>query len=214
MNVSKLHYITQGATPEKHLENLEKVCANGGKWIQLRLKNETQKNMLETALEAKAICKRYGATLLINDHVEVAKEVNADGVHLGKEDLCPAVARKILGANKIIGGTANTWRDIENLTIKKVDYIGLGPFRFTKTKEKLSPILGLEGYKEIFEKYHSQSLQTPIIAIGGIKEEDLLSLSEIGLHGVAMSGWLTENEHLKERIAAIETAMNQEITKE
>lgn len=215
MKIETLHYISQGKAPAIHLQNIQKVCECGGRWIQLRLKNKTPKEVLETAIKAKEICRQYGAKLIINDHVEIAKAINADGVHLGKEDMCPGVARKILGNELIIGGTANTYQDIKTLIKKGVDYIGLGPYRYTNTKEKLSPILGIEAYKNIFLVLNEEAKTTPIIAIGGIVKEDIEDLKSVGLYGVAMSGYLTseireiKTHDLTNRLEAINEILNQ-----
>ncbi|TVZ26354.1 thiamine-phosphate pyrophosphorylase [Gillisia sp. Hel_I_86] len=189
--ISKLHYISQGNTPEEHLKNIHRMCSAGANWIQLRLKNESFGTMLKTAETAKKICDSFQAKLVINDFPEVAKQVGAHGVHLGKEDSCPLEARKALGANKIIGGTANTLEDCQVLLQKKVDYIGLGPFRFTTTKNNLSPVLGVEGYRELLEKLAKNGSLVPVIAIGGITPADIPLLAQCGVHGVAISGWLT-----------------------
>lgn len=188
--ISKLQYITQGATAAEHLENLQKACSYGAEWVQLRLKNMPEKTVLECAKEARAISAHFQTRLIINDYVTVAKEVNADGVHLGKSDFCPAKAKAMLGKWILVGGTANTLDDCEQLIAKNVDYIGMGPFRFTETKKKLSPILGLEGYREILGQL---SKPIPVVAIGGITLKDVRALMKTGIHGVAVSGEITEN---------------------
>jgi thiamine-phosphate pyrophosphorylase len=189
--ISNLHYISQGETPEKHLENIREICVAGADWVQLRLKNQAFEKVLETAKEAKHICEDYQVKLIINDFPEVAKIVNADGVHLGKEDSCPWEARKLLGSDKIIGGTANTLEDCERLYVRQVDYIGLGPFRFTTTKKNLSPVLGAEAYKKLLSRFITNGRLVPVIAIGGITPADIPALVDTGVHGVAISGWLT-----------------------
>ena len=189
--ISNLHYISQGETPKEHLENIRRMCAAGADWVQLRLKNESFETVLETAKAAKNICDEFQVILIINDFPEVAKKVNADGVHLGKEDSCPLEARNLLGPNKIIGGTANTVEDCESLCEKQVDYIGLGPFRFTTTKKNLSPVLGAEGYRELLSSLNTAGRSIPVIAIGGITPSDVPALAESGIHGIAISGWLT-----------------------
>lgn len=189
--ISNLHYISQGETPEEHLENIRKMCAAGADWIQLRLKNKPFEVVLETAKAAKEICDGFQVKLIINDFPEVAKKVDAAGVHLGKQDNCPSIARKLLGPGKIIGGTANTLEDCEGLCEKQVDYIGLGPFRFTTTKKNLSPILGAAGYQKILGSLRAVGKSIPVIAIGGITPDDIPALAETGVHGVAVSGWLT-----------------------
>ena len=188
--ISKLHYISQGNTAKEHLENIEKACTSGAELVQLRLKNLSEKKILKTAEEAREITGRFQTRLIINDHYKIAKKVKADGVHLGKNDTCPTIARKHLETWQIIGGTANTLEDCEILIKKKVDYIGLGPFRFTTTKDNLSPVLGTNGYLTILE-----ALQTniPIIAIGGIIIDDVPEILETGVYGVAASGEITKD---------------------
>lgn len=189
--ISNLHYISQGKTPEEHLENTRRMCTAGANWVQLRLKNESFETVLETAKAAKVICDKFQVKLIINDFPEVAKKVNADGVHLGKKDCCPLEARKLLGPDKIIGGTANTLEDCEGLCEKQVDYIGLGPFRFTTTKKNLSPELGAESYRNLLSNLIVGGRSIPVIAIGGITPSDISTLAESGVHGVAISEWLT-----------------------
>lgn len=187
-----LQYISQGQNPEEHLEHIRNVCISGGKWVQLRMKNYPEREILKTAFRALDICRRYGARLLIDDSVSVAKATEADGVHLGRNDLPPGEARKILGPGFTIGGTANTMEDIEELARENVDYIGLGPFRFTTTKTNLSPVLGIQGYSRIMEKVKQKKIDIPIVAIGGITGEDILPILETGISGVAVSGLLTQ----------------------
>jgi len=188
--IHKLHYISQGETPEEHLENIQKACVAGADWVQLRLKNSDAKTILETAKEAREITTRFKAKLIINDHYKVAKEIKADGVHLGKTDECPSKVRAFLGASYIIGGTANTLEDCRSLLDKKVDYIGLGPYQFTKTKQHLSPVLGVEGYQKLLEELKTE---TPIIAIGGIALKDVAKITNTGIYGIAISGAITKD---------------------
>ncbi|MBU2949669.1 thiamine phosphate synthase [Tamlana agarivorans] len=188
--IPKLHYISQGETPKAHIENIQKACQSGAELVQLRLKNYSEKKILKAAQEAREITAHYQTRLIINDHYKIAKEVKADGVHLGKSDTCPSIARKALYSWQIVGGTANTLKDCENLINKKVDYIGLGPFRFTETKDNLSPVLGLKGYEAIIE---SLKTETPIIAIGGLTTDDIPELLTAGIYGIAVSGAITKN---------------------
>ena len=188
--ISKLQYISQGETPESHLENIEKACASGAKWVQLRLKNCEPKTLLDIAKKARAITTSFNTKLIINDHYKIAKAVEADGVHLGKTDACPLLVRDYLGHMFIIGGTANTIEDCNVLLEKQVNYIGLGPYQFTKTKQNLSPVLGVSGYKKLLEDLQTK---TPIIAIGGITLKDVSQLLKTGVHGIAVSGAITND---------------------
>ena len=188
--IDTLQYITQGNSPQDHIDNLFKACNYGIKWVQLRVKNTDDATVLNTAIKAREITNEYGVKLIINDHYKIAKEVQADGVHLGKTDACPLLAREYLGNDFIIGGTANTLEDCRVLLEKKVDYIGLGPYQFTETKKNLSPVLGVKGYRDILKELKTK---TPIIAIGGIVLNDIAPILKTGVYGIAVSGVITSN---------------------
>jgi thiamine-phosphate pyrophosphorylase len=186
-DIAKLQFITQDVEGISHAQLAAEACKAGVKWVQLRLKEKSEFDWEQEAVETWEVCRDYGAKLIINDNVAVAKRVMADGVHLGKEDMSPSEARAILG-DVIIGGTANTFEDIVRLNEAGVDYIGLGPFTFTTTKKKLSPVLGLEGYQDIIKQCNEQGIDVPIIAIGGIQTNDVAPILNVGVHGVAVSG--------------------------
>lgn len=206
--ISKLQYISQGKTEKEHLNHIQRLCDLGVDWIQLRLKNQPEEMVLETAKKAKEICRKANAKIIINDHVHIAKEIAADGVHLGKSDLKPEEARKILGSKIIIGATANSLEDCVNLNSKAINYIGLGPFRFTKTKAKLSPTLGINGYQDIINKLKNKSLNIPIIAIGGIEIPDIPALMKTKIFGIAVSGMLSNTNLGKEELLQIKALIN------
>lgn len=169
-------------------EQVEAVCKGGVDWIQLRMKDSSDDEMLEVGKLVKAVCKRYGATFIINDRVHIAKALDADGVHLGKNDMDPAKARQILGEDKIIGATCNTFADIEMRNKQAVDYIGVGPFRYTTTKKNLSPVLGLEGYSRLVCQCREAGISLPMFAIGGITTNDFADVMSTGVTGIALSG--------------------------
>ncbi|TRZ41310.1 thiamine phosphate synthase [Robertkochia solimangrovi] len=208
--IAKLHYISQGESSALHLENIGRMLDAGCKWVQLRLKDYPIEIIEDTARAAVKLCRNAGATIIINDHVSIAAKVGADGVHLGSSDTDPKVARKILVSGFIIGGTANTLEDCIRLQLAGVDYIGLGPLRFTTTKKKLSPVLGISGYRKLLQEYRQDGGSLPIIAIGGIIAADLQDLYRAGLHGVAVSGWLTESDFPSERIDQINRTFEKE----
>jgi thiamine-phosphate pyrophosphorylase len=187
MALSRLYFITGDKEP---VEQVEAACRAGVGLIQLRMKEVSDEEFLATAAEAVKICRAGGSRLIINDRVEVAAAVNADGVHVGQEDLPVKEARRILGEGKIVGGTANSMEDIREHVKGGADYIGLGPFRFTATKKKLSPILGLEGYRGVMRKMEAEGISLPVFAIGGIEVEDIGGLVDAGVYGVAFSGLL------------------------
>jgi len=185
--VSKLHYITQEISGKPHWQLAKEACKAGINWVQLRVKGKDNKEWKYIAQKTQEVCVRFDAKLIINDNVALAHDILADGVHLGKTDMKPGKARSILGENFIIGGTANNFDDILFLQSEGVDYIGLGPFRYTDTKKNLSLILGIEGYKKIIEKCRKENIVIPIIAIGGIKLEDVVGLISTGVYGVAVA---------------------------
>ena len=182
MKISNLHYIAASA------QAAELACRGGVRWVQLRVKGLPAAEWRQRALDVQAVCRHHGATFIVNDNPALALEIGADGVHLGQQDMPPAEARALLGPGFIIGGTANTFADIEGLVAAGVEYIGLGPFRFTTTKEKLSPILGLAGYTNVLAQCRTAGFTTPIVGIGGVELTDVAALQAAGLHGVAVAG--------------------------
>lgn len=183
-----LQFITHYTDTINYLDSVRIALEGGCRWVQLRMKNASVDDIRPIALQAQALCKAAGATFIIDDHVDLVKEIHADGVHLGKNDMPIDEARAILGDDFIIGGTANTFEDVLMHYKNGANYIGCGPFRFTTTKEKLSPVLGLEGYTHIVKQMKGQGINLPIVAIGGINAEDIPALMQTGITGIALSG--------------------------
>jgi len=202
---SKLQYISQGNTAAQQLNAIKNAVDAGCNWIQLRYKNVPEPEVLSLALTVKKALYGYDCTYIINDHPEVAKEVDADGLHLGLDDMPISRARKIIGPNKIIGGTANTLTHVIQRHNEGCNYIGLGPYRFTTTKEKLSPVLGIEGYTSIIAALKERNIKTPIFAIGGIQEDDISPILQTGIYGVALSGLITNHEDKKNLLTKLYT---------
>jgi thiamine-phosphate pyrophosphorylase len=190
---NKLQYISQGESVEEQLYNIHQALDSGCDWIQLRFKNQKPKKTFALAEAVKFLCEEYLANFIINDDVHLAKQMNADGVHLGLSDMGIEEARAILGRTKIIGATANTYENIVQQVNNGCDYIGLGPFQYTKTKSNLSPILGFEGYRSIISKMKDSQIEIPLYAIGGITVEDVHILMKTGIHGIAVSGLITKS---------------------
>lgn len=198
-----VQFITHYTDQYTYLDSVRIALEGGCRWIQLRMKDTPTEDILPIAKETLTLCRQYEATFIIDDHVELAKQIKADGVHLGKLDMPITEARSILGKNFIIGGTANTLEDIRMHYEAGADYIGCGPFRFTTTKKNLSPVLGLEGYREIVRKMKMKGIDLPIVAIGGIEKEDIPSLMGTGITGIALSGSILRAEHPKEEMNEI-----------
>lgn len=192
--MEKLQYISQGKTESEQKLNIHKVLDNGIRWVQVRWKDAPEKEFIRLCEYSKQLCSDYNAICIINDNVRVAKMIDSDGVHLGLNDESVSETRLILGDHKIIGGTANTLSDVLQRINEGCDYIGLGPLRFTTTKEKLSPVLGFEGYQNMIESLQKESIEIPkIYAIGGVRLEDINLLQQAGIYGAAVSGQITEN---------------------
>ena len=183
-----IQFISHFNDKYSYLDSIRLALDGGCKWVQLRMKDASEVEFLRNAPQARKLCDQYQATFIIDDHVELVRECGADGVHLGKNDLPIADARRLLGDDFIIGGTANTFDDVLSHYRSSANYIGCGPFRFTTTKKGLSPILGLKGYQDIVAKMKSQSIDIPIVAIGGITIDDIPYIMQTGVNGIALSG--------------------------
>lgn len=189
----RLMFITHRTSGYTEYEEARMALEGGCSWIQLRMKQDLNE---ATAHSLVRLCRECypEAVVCIDDDVKVALQSGAHAVHLGKNDLPvreawrlveqpPAIMRPFF-----IGATANTFEDIRQAASAGASYIGLGPYRFTETKKKLSPILGIGGYRKIVEQCKEANLQIPIFAIGGILLDDIGPLMETGIAGIAVSG--------------------------
>lgn len=190
-----IQFISHYTDQYSYLDSIRMALEGGCRWIQLRMKGITDDEVRPVALEAQRMCKEAGATFILDDRVMLAKEIGADGVHLGKNDMPVAEARNILGSKAIIGGTANTYADLKAHYEASANYVGCGPFRFTTTKERLAPILGLEGYVQIVSQMKADGIDIPIVAIGGITAADIPLIMKTGVTGIAISGAVLHAEN-------------------
>ncbi len=177
---------------ENLLEIIEDILIAGVKIIQHRFKRGNDKDNLQEAIQIKNLCKRYNSLFIINDRVDIALASNADGIHLGQNDLDLKTARKLLGYSKIIGISANNEIDISNALKEGCDYIGIGPVFETNTKKNKKPI----GIKRI--KTLTKDLNIPWFAIGGIKSKNISYLKRNGIKKVALVSQLMNSEDPKE----------------
>lgn len=190
----ELQFITHCNDRYNYIRSAELALEGGCRWIQLRMKDASENELLEAGKKVRRMCDSYNATFIIDDHVELVKMLGADGVHLGRNDMPVTEAREILGRDLIIGGTANTIEDIVRLNESEADYIGCGPFRFTSTKKNLSPVLGLDGYRSISVQMKERGIDTPVVAIGGIGYDDIDGIMATGINGIALSGSILNAE--------------------
>ena len=177
---------------ENLLEILEDILIGGVKIIQHRFKKGTDKDHLEEAIQIKNLCKKYNSLFIINDRVDIALASNADGIHLGQDDLDLKTARKLLGYSKIIGISANNEVDISNALKEGCDYIGIGPVFETSTKKNKKP-LGIEKIKKL-----TTDLNIPWFAIGGVTTKNIAYLKSYGFKKVAIVSQLMDSEHPKD----------------
>ena len=184
----RLQFITHHTDSHSYIDSARLALEGGCRWVQLRMKGAERGELEETARLVQRMCREHGATFIIDDDVLLAKCIGADGVHLGKEDMPVAEARAILGEGAIIGATVNSFEDIEaHIQGARPDYFGCGPFRFTTTKKRLAPTLGVEGYREIISRMRANNITIPLVAIGGITKADIPLLVASSVDGIALS---------------------------
>ena len=207
---SMLQFISHYSERYSYLDSIRLALEGGCKWIQLRMKDATDDEVRPIALAAQKMCSEADATFIIDDRVELVRELHADGVHLGKNDMPISDARRLLGPDFIIGGTANTFDDVKLHYESSADYIGCGPFRFTTTKKKLSPVLGLDGYRRIVIEMRAAHIDIPIVAIGGITEDDIPAILATGITGIALSGTVLRADNPAQKMKNILKIINHE----
>ena len=168
---------------------IEEAIKGGVKIVQLREKNISTKDFYEKALKVKEICKNYGALFIINDRLDIAQVVGADGVHLGQSDMPIEKAREILKDKFLIGATARNVEEAKKVELLGADYIGSGAIFGTSTKDNAKK-LEMEELKKIVT-----SVKIPVFAIGGININNVGILKNIGLQGIcSVSGILSEKD--------------------
>ena len=192
MKEPRLHCLTTDLPVVSHFEQAQAFCEGGASLIQMRAKQLAFDDHLREAGKVARVCHEFGAVFIVNDSPEIASQVGADGGHLGKKDVSPARARKMLGPQALVGGTVNSLSDAERLVCDGVcDYAGVGPFRQTMTKENLAPILVAQELRTILKTLG----ETPALVIGGIRIGDVSGILSLGARGVAgCSAWFALGE--------------------
>lgn len=182
-----LQFITNTDSKVSVTDQVAAALEGGCRWIQLRMKDASEDEIRRVVKDIKPMCDRVEAFLILNDRVELAKELEVTGVHLGKDDMSPTEARIKLGAGAVIGVTVNTFDDVLRVAQCDIDYIGIGPFRKTTTKKNLAPVLGLDGMREICRRMEDDEITIARVAVGGITIEDIPEIMRTGVNGVAVS---------------------------
>ena len=181
--IGKLHVLTDTVLQSRfsHSELAIQAISGGADTIQFRQKNGSTKELIEIATKMKRVCSEMGAAFIVNDRIDVAIACEADGVHLGQDDFPIPLARKLLGENRIIGGSAGTLEEIEICLRGGVDYVGFGPIYATGSKDDAGPATGMDVLKQIV-----QTTAVPVIAIGGIDRTNAARVMAAGAHGIAV----------------------------
>jgi thiamine-phosphate pyrophosphorylase len=186
----KIYLITGDMKDESPwFEQIERILKSGIDMLQYREKQSSTLTMYERARKLKFLCKKYNTPLIINNRVDICMALDADGVHLGKDDLPLEEARKILGPKKIIGASARTIHAIRNGETNGVNYFGSGAIFETNTKKDAERI------SKDQLRLLAKSTSLPIYAIGGINEENVKELADTGIAGVCMSAGLMLNPY-------------------
>jgi thiamine-phosphate pyrophosphorylase len=177
-----------------HAEQVERLAAGGATLIQLREKHETPDEFYRNAIDAMLIARRLGVQIIINDRVDIAIAINADGVHLGQDDLPPDRARRLLGDSRIIGFSTHVLEQALAADAAPIDYLAIGPIFQTATKENPDPVVGLETITEV-----SRLVSMPLVAIGGITLDTAQSVLKAGADSVAVISDLLSCGDISER---------------
>lgn len=196
-----LQYITNTESPVSVAEQVRQVIKGGCRWVQIRMKEASDEEITKVVEEIKPLCIETETFLILDDRVELAKLLDVGGVHLGKMDMLPSKARLILGPAAVIGTTANTFDDILAVRALDIDYIGMGPFRFTETKKNLAPVLGIEGLRDLNSQMEKNEINIARVAVGGIRKDDVVDIMQAGCNGVAVSGAIAFAEDIAKETA-------------
>jgi thiamine-phosphate pyrophosphorylase len=181
--IGRLHLLTDVVLQSRFShEDLARLgIAGGADTIQLREKGGSTRRMIEVAKSMFAVCRSARVPFIVNDRIDVAIASEADGVHLGQSDFPIPLARKLLGKEKLIGGSAATLEEARICLAEGADYVGFGPVYMTGSKKDAGPVSGLGVLKQVVE-----TIPLPIIAIGGITAENVLEIMKTGAYGIAV----------------------------
>jgi len=206
--IGQLHVLTDTVLQSRfsHLELVRMAIKGGADTIQFRQKLGATREMIEVVRQLKQLCLDSGVTLIVNDRVDVAIATEADGVHLGQNDFPIALARKLLGKSRIIGGSAATLEEAQKCLAEGADYIGFGPVYPTTSKADADPVTGIKLLKQAVE-----IISLPIIAIGGISVENAPEVMRAGAQGIAVISAVCCQENPEQATRALRQALQTEL---
>lgn len=195
--IEKLQFITHDIDELTHVEQVQLACEAGAKWVQYRCLTKDDEALLAEINIIAEICDDWGATLIVTNHVHLNRKADIQGFHIEDMDADFIALRELLGEDITIGGSSNTVEGLIRLAAEGVDYAGCGPFSLTTTKPNNSPLLGVEGYKNIVSVLKDKEINLPVLAVGGVTLEDVEALMETGIFGIAASSAINRSENMK-----------------
>lgn len=204
--IGKLHVLTDTVlqTRFSHVELTRLAIKGGADTIQFRQKSGSTREMIEVAKQMKQLCAENGVTFIVNDRVDVAIAAEVDAVHLGQDDFTIPLARKLLGEDVIIGGSASTIEEARECLSEGADYVGFGPVYPTTSKDDASPVTGIPMLKQVVEE-----IPLPIIVIGGVSAENIPEVMRAGAHGIAVISAVCCQEDPEEATRALHRALSE-----
>lgn len=207
--ISNFHFITHDIPARSHSEQVQMACEAGANFIQYRCLTKSDEELITEINEIAGICDDWGSTLIITDHYHLLPQVDVQGVHIEDIQADFISIRKEIGEAKTLGASANSITDIKRISgTSVVDYIGCGPFSITDTKPNNFPLLGIEGYRSIAEEMLANELNIPVLAVGGVKPQDVAELIKTGIYGVAASAAVNSAEDPKSVIKEFRKALS------
>jgi thiamine-phosphate pyrophosphorylase len=189
---------------KNRIEACVEILQGGAKIIQLREKVLNDKKFTETAIKIKRLCEDFNALFIVNDRVDIAFASNADGVHLGQDDMPIEFAKDILGFNKIIGLSTHNLEQVKETSKINIDYIGFGPIFPTKSKENPDPVVGTARLRKIKEKYKN----LPVCAIGGINFSNINKVIDVKPEMICVMSGITLEEDIKKAVEKYRRVIN------
>lgn len=200
--IEKLHFITHDIPQHSHIEQAQLACEAGAKWIQYRCLSKADDELIADLLVIGEICDDWGATLIVTDHIHLKGKADIQGFHI--EDMAAdfIALRQQVGEEYTLGGSANTIENLVRLAKEGADYAGFGPFKTSETKPNSFPLLSTETYLETMNELKTQQIDLPVLAVGGITIEDVDSLMQTGIYGIAVSKAINQAEDIYEAYQA------------
>ena len=194
--IEKLQFITHDIPNLSHIEQVEIACQAGAKWIQYRCLTKSDEELLVDLNTIASICDDWGTTLIVTNHVHLKGKADIQGFHMEDMDADFITLRQQLGDEFTLGGSANTIENLIRLANEGADYAGFGPFANSTTKPNNFSLIDLNGYSNAIKKLVSLNIELPIIAVGGIKLKDVSTLLQTGVHGIAVSEAINQDENM------------------